>query len=101
MSTSPIGRLRQVGKIEGTSFLVLLFGAMPLKYLAEMPLAVKIVGWAHGLLFIWFCWALVRAKIAGLPLRLAALAFVASLLPFGPFLIDDRLRRETTPKVAP
>jgi integral membrane protein len=99
--TSPIARLRQAGKVEGTSFLVLLFGAMPLKYLAEMPFAVKVVGWAHGLLFIWFCWALARARFDGLPLRLAALAFVAALLPFGPFLIDDRLRRETTPEAIP
>jgi integral membrane protein len=98
MSTSAIGRLRQVGKVEGVSFLVLLFGAMPLKYLAGMPLPVKIVGWVHGLLFIWFCWALLRARAGGLPLPLAALAFVAALLPFGPFLVDDRLRRETAPE---
>lgn len=98
MSRSPIERLRQVGKIEGVSFLVLLSGAMPLKYVAHMPLAVTIVGWVHGMLFIGFCLALARAKVAGgLSSRLAALAFVAALLPFGPFLIDGRLRRATEP----
>jgi hypothetical protein len=43
-----LGRLRVIGFVEGVSFLVLLGAAMPLKYLADMPLAVKIVGSAHG-----------------------------------------------------
>ena len=43
-----IQQLRRVGKIEGVSFLVLLGIAMPLKYLAHLPLAVKVVGWVHG-----------------------------------------------------
>jgi integral membrane protein len=38
---SPIGRVRLLGMIEGVSFLVLLGIAMPLKYLADQPLAVK------------------------------------------------------------
>ena len=49
---SSIGRLRAVALAEGISFLVLLGVAMPLKYLADMPLAVRIAGWLHGLLFI-------------------------------------------------
>ena len=40
------------GKIEGWSYLILLFIAMPLKYIFDMPLAVRIVGSAHGLLFV-------------------------------------------------
>lgn len=91
---SAVQRLRQVGRIEGVSFLLLLGVAMPLKYLAGWPLAVKVVGWAHGVLFIAFLWALWGAwRRARLPLRLGALVFIASLLPFGPFLIDERLAR--------
>lgn len=87
-------RLRWIGKIEGVSFLVLLGIAMPLKYLAGLPLAVKIVGWAHGVLFVAFMAALWSARReAALPLRLSALVFIASLVPFGPFLIDRRLAR--------
>jgi integral membrane protein len=86
--------LRWIGKIEGISFLVLLGIAMPLKYLAGQPLAVKLVGWAHGVLFVAFLAALWSARRdAGLSLRLSALVFVASLVPFGPFLIDGRLAR--------
>jgi integral membrane protein len=95
--TSALERLRWIGKIEGVSFLVLLGIAMPLKYLAGLPLAVKVVGWAHGVLFIAFLAALWSARRnAKLPLSLSALVFIASLLPFGPFLIDGRLARHTS-----
>ncbi|HVR35405.1 MAG TPA: DUF3817 domain-containing protein [Methylomirabilota bacterium] len=90
---TPIHDLRLVGRIEAISFLALLFVAMPLKYLADLPLAVKVVGWVHGVLFILFCLALARAKYATrLRAGVAAMAFVAALLPFGPFVIDRRLR---------
>ena len=49
---SPLNRLRVVAFWEGVSFLVLLGVAMPLKYLAGWPLAVRVVGMAHGILFI-------------------------------------------------
>jgi SAM-dependent methyltransferase len=45
-----VDRVRWIAKIEGVSFLVLLGIAMPLKYAAGLPMAVKIVGWAHGVL---------------------------------------------------
>ncbi len=95
MSSSPIERLRRVGIIEGISYLVLVFIAMPLKYFADLPLAVKIFGWIHGVLFIWFCWVLAVAFFrGGLSFGMATVAFIASLLPFGPFVIDRRLQTE-------
>jgi integral membrane protein len=94
-ASEAIARLRLIAKIEAVSFLILLGVAMPLKYLAGLPLAVKLVGWAHGVLFILFVLALVRAKRdARLPTPFAALVFVAALLPFGPFVIDQRLSRQ-------
>jgi integral membrane protein len=90
-----VRRLRLVGVVEGVSFLLLLGVAMPLKYMAGMPLAVRLVGWAHGLLFILYAAALAaafsqRRWSAGRALWL----FVASLLPGGPFLTHGWLRRE-------
>ena len=46
--------LRIVGFLEGWSFLLLLFIAMPMKYIWDNPLWVKYVGMGHGLLFILF-----------------------------------------------
>ena len=64
MLSTPIGRLRLVGILEGISFLVLLGIAMPLKYLAGQPEAVKVVGWAHGALFVLYVGAVMQAALA-------------------------------------
>ncbi|MCI0569856.1 MAG: DUF3817 domain-containing protein [Myxococcaceae bacterium] len=95
MLNTPTGRLRTIGWIEGASFLILLFIAMPLKYFAGMPLAVKWVGWAHGFLFVLYLMALGHAASEpGWTMRRISLALVASVLPFGPFVFDAHLRRE-------
>lgn len=90
----PIHTLRHVGLIEGVSFLVLVGVAMPLKYLAGMPMAVKVVGWVHGVLFVALCVVLLRAMVAARwPIVRGLVVFVAALLPFGPFAIDGRMKR--------
>ena len=89
---NPIPFLRQIAFAEGVSFLVLLGIAMPLKYIAGVPLAVKIVGWLHGVLFVVFCCALLRTLlVARWSLVRCAAIFVAALLPFGPFIADRRM----------
>ena len=88
-------QLRLVALLEGTSFLVLLFVAMPLKYLAGLPIAVRIVGSVHGLLFLMFLAALYRAgSQRGWPVSRWAIAFVSSIVPFGTFVFDRSLRHE-------
>jgi integral membrane protein len=87
-----VGRVRVMGMLEGTSFLLLMGVAMPLKYIAGMPEAVKWTGWMHGILFILYCLTLLTALTEGkLSFGRATMAFVASLLPFGPFVIDRKL----------
>ena len=91
----PLARLRFVGKLEGVSYLLLLGVAMPLKYLAGQPLAVRIVGMAHGLLFILLgILTLQMMSERDWPMKKAAMVMVAALLPFGPFVIDRRLAAE-------
>lgn len=81
--------------LEGVSFLVLLGIAMPLKYLAGMPRMVSVVGAAHGLLFLLFVAAVLHAAIAlRWPLARVAGALAASVVPFGPFILDAHLRRD-------
>ena len=95
MLKTSIGRLRAIGLVEGVSFLLLLGVAMPLKYFADIPQAVTIVGWLHGLLFIAFCIALTQAhQDAKWSAWRSATVVIAALLPFGPFVIDPRLREE-------
>lgn len=95
MLRTAIGRLRIVGMVEGLSFLLLLFVAMPLKYIWGRPEAVSVVGMAHGVLFLLYGLALLFAwDAAKWNIRSCAKAFAASLVPFGPFLIDGWLRRE-------
>lgn len=87
--------LRRVGWLEGGSFLLLLFVAMPLKYLAGLPLAVRVVGMAHGLLFLWYLLVLAQAASARRwQWRRTALGFLASIVPFGVFALDRSLRAE-------
>jgi integral membrane protein len=88
-------RFRLVAFLEGLSFVLLLFIAMPLKYWAGLPIAVRIVGGAHGLLFLLFVWALFAVALErSWPPRRWALAFFSSLVPFGTFVFDRSLKRE-------
>ena len=92
--TKELKRFRLIALTEGYSYLILLFLAMPLKYWLHFDLAVKLVGWAHGVLFVAYMlslaevffktpWSFGRAFIAGL----------ASLIPFGTFWIERKYLR--------
>ncbi len=90
-----IARLRMVGLLEGVSYLLLLGVAMPLKYMAGMPMAVRVTGLAHGVLFMAFVALVVQvAMMARWPWQRVAYALVASIVPFGTFVLDRRLRDE-------
>jgi integral membrane protein len=81
--------LRMIGIAEGFSFLILLLIAMPLKYWAGWPLAVKYVGWAHGLLFILYIVAVFAAiKAMNWGFKGVIVALIGSLLPAGTFVLD-------------
>ena len=86
---------------EGTSFLVLLFIAMPMKYFMGMPLAVRVVGSIHGLLFLLYITKLAQLRSAHQwDNTFSLLAFIASILPFGTFLFDKYLREKETAATA-
>lgn len=87
-------RLRWLGIVEGCSTLLLFFVAMPLKYAADMPMAVTIVGSAHGFLFIGLCLGMVLGRaMVPLPDRLVAAGIFGAIVPFGPFVVDRHLVR--------
>ena len=87
--------LHIIGIAEGISLLVLFGIAMPLKYLAAKPEAVKYTGWIHGLLFVAFM-ALVMLVYfqKNWPFKRVIIAFIAAFLPFGTFVFDRWLRKQ-------
>ena len=88
-------QFRVVALLEGLSYVVLVFVAMPLKYFAHVAGPVRIVGGLHGLLFVVFVVALLRAALSRRwSLLRCFVAFASSLIPFGTFLFDRSLRAE-------
>lgn len=92
MHATLLGRFRLIALLEGISYLLLLFIAMPLKYFADMPLAVRVTGMAHGVLFVAYA-ALVAALLArgSFSFARAAWAMLMSIVPFGTFVLDRQL----------
>jgi integral membrane protein len=89
-----LGRLRIIGWWEGTSFLLLLGIAMPLKYLADWPDAVRVIGMAHGILFLLYVVAAIQAALEyNWSWKRTALVLAASVLPAGPFVVDAKILR--------
>ena len=90
-----IGRVRAVGMLEGISFIVLMGIAMPLKYFTNIPLAVTYTGWIHGVLFIAYAVVVFMAWTdRKITFGRAVAAFFASLIPFGPFVLDRWLAED-------
>ncbi len=90
-----LGRLRIVGLWEGWSFLLLLGVAMPLKYFADWPLGVRVVGMAHGVLFMAYVVAAIQAALdRNWSWKRTAIVLAASLLPAGPFVLEAKMLRK-------
>ena len=89
--------VRRMGHVEGISTLVLFGIAMPLKYLAHLPAAVRIAGSVHGLLFVCLTIMLLMA-ITRIPISktMALGGIVAAIMPFGPFVFDRWLAQKAS-----
>lgn len=80
--------------LDGIALLLLVFIAVPVKYLLDIPHGVKILGPLHGVLFLSLLVASLTAVSRGaLRPGLAVLLFVGALLPLGAFYADYRLRQ--------
>lgn len=82
---------RWVGILEAISFLLLLFIAMPLKYIWEMPEYVRVIGSAHGLLFLLYLvggyWMFEKLNWS---LKILFIVILSSVIPFGPFIVERK-----------
>lgn len=82
---------RLISVLEAISFLVLLLIAMPLKYIWDMPEMVRIVGMAHGVLFVLYVigayWMYEKLNWS---FKVFMIVILCSILPLGPFYADNK-----------
>ena len=91
--TNSVKKFGIINSVEGYSYLLLLFVAMPMKYMMGIALATKIVGMIHGILFILFMYLLVVAwQDAKWSIKETIIFFIASLIPFGTFFTKKKIR---------
>ncbi len=88
---------RQIGWAEGLSLLLLLGVAMPLKYIAGIPEATKVIGAIHGGLFLLYNYVAVQltAEENWRPQKMLW-AFVLSCVPFGTFIFERKFLTPVT-----
>lgn len=95
--TQTLKNFRLLALIEGISLLTLLLIAMPLKYYADVKMAVPIVGMIHGLLFLSFMvFSLNISHKLNWSIMFWLLVFFSSIVPGGTFLMDLKLRKIKT-----
>lgn len=85
----------KVAVTEGWSYLLLLFIAMPIKYFFHNEIPVKIIGWAHGVLFMVYMAMLLNIWIKlKWPFNKVFWAGIAAFIPFATFMFEKQLKRE-------
>jgi integral membrane protein len=86
-----ISAFKIISYLEAISFLVLLFIAMPLKYMYELPQYVSVVGMAHGVLFVlYLVGAYYLYETLNWKFKVLGVFVICSILPFGPFYADRK-----------
>jgi len=93
MFKSPIGRLRLLALAEGTSLLLLIGVAVPLKHFYDNPALVRALGPVHGLLFVLFLLNTMRVGVE-YQWRFATTTWkvlLACIVPFGTFYVDHKI----------
>ena len=85
---------RIISFLEGVSYLLLLFVAVPIKYIAGDEQYVKMLGMPHGLLFVAY---LVIAYLIKDEMNWKGKSLfevmIASIIPFGTFWVDKKYLR--------
>ena len=82
---------RIISFLEGASYLLLLFVAVPIKYFQGNDHYVKLLGMPHGILFmLYVVLAIVMQTSQKLSPKDFAIILIASILPFGTFYVDKK-----------
>ena len=82
---------RVISLLEALSFVILLFVAMPIKYILGNPELVRIVGMANGILFILYnIVALLFKKKLNWSNQILVVVILCSIIPMGPLYVDRK-----------
>lgn len=82
---------RIIAFLEGISYLLLLFVAVPIKYLNSDPQYVKLLGMPHGLLFVAYIVLAIWLKPDFKWIQKDfIIVLVASVIPFGTFYVEKK-----------
>ena len=85
--------------VEGISYLALFAITMPLKYMADLPMPNKYVGYAHvGLFIAYIILAIVFWMEKKWSIKRLFILLLASLLPFATFYVDKRYLKPLSSK---
>jgi integral membrane protein len=87
-------RMRLVSLLEGTTLIILVFVAVPLRHLGGYHIATTIMGPLHGMAFLFYIWMLVLTISGGsIPKGYALRLTVAAFVPFDAFFNERVLRK--------
>tara|TARA_X000001036_G_C20539944_1_gene749843 strand:+ start:603 stop:884 length:282 start_codon:yes stop_codon:yes gene_type:complete len=85
---------RVIAFFEGISYILLLFIAVPIKYIFDDPAYVKLLGMPHGILFMIY---IIFSFIVNIKLKWNIkelfIILIASLVPLGTFYVDRKYLR--------
>jgi integral membrane protein len=97
-----LGRMRAVSLLEGSTLLLLVLIAVPLKHLAGIPVATTVMGPIHGMAFLLYLWMLIQTVSGGGWSRSeTARMIAAAFIPFGAFANERALARRQAALATP
>jgi integral membrane protein len=93
-------RYRVMAWIVGVLLVSLVFVAMPLKYLADQPAAVRLIGVTHGYMFILYLVTAVDLALRSKwRLGFTVLVCLAGTVPFFSFVAEHKVTQRTRPLI--
>jgi len=95
VTAKPLGRYRVMAYVVGVMLLVLTVVAIPLKYAADTPGVVAVVGPIHGVLyFLYLLTVLDLARRSGWSVVRALGVMLAGAVPLLSFVVERRVSRD-------
>jgi integral membrane protein len=88
---------RLVALLEGVSYILLLFIAVPIKYWGGDEQWVKLLGMPHGLLFVsYVIFVFLIKENENWGIKDLGIVLLASILPFGTFCVEWKYLKKST-----